>query len=131
VKIVIAAMVRRSMMNRDDEGVKSKSSTTGPFSESVELTNPNNNLYLSDAEIEMLDADGFEPAEGDERLARLMVSFTMGETVVRQRRVDVTDPYNPARVVPGTWDTPDTANIENVAIAPSSTFLSADPTRSH
>jgi hypothetical protein len=61
VKIVIAAMVRRSMMNRDDEGVKSKSSTTGPFSESVELTNPNNNLYLSDAEIEMLDVDGFEP----------------------------------------------------------------------
>lgn len=59
------------------------------------------------------------------------MEFSAGETVIRERRVPVVDPYDPTTEVAGTWDDPlDTLTIENVFIASTSSASPADATRS-
>lgn len=55
---VVAAMVRRAMLNRDGEGVEQRTETVGPFGTSARYVNPSNNLYLSADE-----AAALEPAD--------------------------------------------------------------------
>lgn len=55
---VVAAMVRRAMLNRDGEGVEQRTMTVGPFSNAAQYANPNSNLYVSADE-----AASLEPAE--------------------------------------------------------------------
>lgn len=52
---VVAAMVRRAMLNRDGEGVEQRTMTAGPFGDSARYVNPNNNLYLSADEAAALE----------------------------------------------------------------------------
>lgn len=55
---VVAAMVRRAMLNRDGEGVEQRTMTVGPFSDSARYSNPNSNLYLSADEAQTLEPAG-------------------------------------------------------------------------
>lgn len=54
---VVAGMVRRAMINRDNEGITQGSETVGPFNRSASYANPNGNLYLSKDDLL-----AFEPA---------------------------------------------------------------------
>ncbi|MGX1932046.1 hypothetical protein [Microbacterium resistens] len=59
------------------------------------------------------------------------MEFPFGETVVRERRRPVEDPYDPGTQVPGSWDDPlDTLTIDQVFIASSSSTAPLDATRS-
>jgi len=57
-----------------------------------------------------------------------MVTFRHGETMIRDRRGEVIDPYS-GLMVAGDWDPTLTATIENVAVAPSTSVLVSDATR--
>lgn len=54
--------------------------------------------------------------------------FPNGQTVYRDRRAAVVDPYNPARTQPGAWPGT-TITIANAFVGPSSSVAVADPTR--
>lgn len=59
------------------------------------------------------------------------MEFPGGETVVRERRQPIPDPYDPTATVPGSWDDPlDALTIENVFIGSSSSVAPIDATRS-
>lgn len=59
------------------------------------------------------------------------MEFGAGETVIRERRQPVADPYDPTAQVPGTWEDPlATLTIENVFVASSSSTAPVDATRS-
>lgn len=55
------------------------------------------------------------------------MKFGYGQTVYRDRRQQVADPYNPARTEPGTAVT--TITIEGAYVGPASSVAIADPTR--
>lgn len=55
---IVAAMVRRAMLNRDAEGVEQRSHTVGPFGDTARYANPTNNLYLSADEAAALTPAG-------------------------------------------------------------------------
>jgi hypothetical protein len=56
---VVAGMVRRAMMNRDNEGITQGAETVGPFSVSHSYANPSGNLYLSKDDILAFEPDGY------------------------------------------------------------------------
>ena len=57
--------------------------------------------------------------------------FEFGETVVRERRQDIVDPYDPGHMIPGSWvDELDTLTIEQVFVGSSSSSAVRDATRS-
>lgn len=56
---IVAQMVKRAMINGDSEGLESRAQTAGPFSVSDKFSNPNGNLYLSAADITLLDGLGW------------------------------------------------------------------------
>lgn len=59
------------------------------------------------------------------------MEFPGGETVVRERRLPVPDPYDPGATVPGSWEDPlATLSIENAFIGSSSSVAPVDATRS-
>jgi hypothetical protein len=51
---VVANMVRRAMLNRDGEGVASRSETVGGVTESATYVNPTGSLYLSADDVRVL-----------------------------------------------------------------------------
>jgi hypothetical protein len=56
--------------------------------------------------------------------------FPYGETVFRDRRKPVIDPYDPEHEIPGSWDDPlDTIEIDNATIGPSSSTAVPDAAR--
>lgn len=55
--------------------------------------------------------------------------FSHGETVYRDRRPQVSDPYNPARTVPGSWDDADTITLTKCFVASSSSSNPGNATR--
>lgn len=58
------------------------------------------------------------------------MEFPFGETVVRERRRPVIDPYDPGTSVPGSWDDPlDVLTIEGAFVASSSSTAVTDATR--
>lgn len=58
------------------------------------------------------------------------MELSFGETVVRERRMPVIDPYDPDALVPGSWGDPlDTLSLEQAFIASSSSVAPADATR--
>lgn len=56
---IVSAMVRRAMLNRDTEGLTQLQQGTGPFTDGMTFSNPNNNLYLSADDIAALDPYGY------------------------------------------------------------------------
>lgn len=56
---VVAGMVRRAMMNRDNEGITQGSETIGPFGISQSYANPSGNLYLSKDDLLSFDPTGY------------------------------------------------------------------------
>lgn len=56
---VVAGMVRRAMMNRDNEGITQGSETIGPFGISQSYANPSGNLYLSKDDLLSFDPSGY------------------------------------------------------------------------
>lgn len=59
------------------------------------------------------------------------MEFPFGETVVRERRGMVPDPYDPGALVPGSWGDPlDVLAIEGAFVASSSSTAPVDATRS-
>lgn len=59
------------------------------------------------------------------------MQFAFGESVVRERRKPVTDPYDPGATVPGSWGDPlDTLTLDDVFVASSSSVAPVDATRS-
>ena len=59
---VVAGMVRRAMMNRDNEGITQGSETIGPFAVSQTYANPTGNLYLSKDDILAFEPNGYSTA---------------------------------------------------------------------
>ncbi|WP_431863020.1 hypothetical protein [Microbacterium algeriense] len=60
-----------------------------------------------------------------------LMEFPGGETVVRERRQPVTDPYNPAAQVPGSWEDPLAyLELKEAFVASSSSTAPVDATRS-
>lgn len=57
------------------------------------------------------------------------MKFAHGQTVYRDRRPQVTDPYNPARTEPGSWANAVTITIDGAYVGPASSTAVADPTR--
>jgi hypothetical protein len=58
------------------------------------------------------------------------MEFPFGETVVRERRVPVIDPYDPGASVPGSWDDPLAyLDLEGAFVASSSSTAPVDATR--
>lgn len=58
------------------------------------------------------------------------MEFAHGQTVTRERRRPVPDPYNPDRQVPGSWeDELDVLELPAAWIAPSSSVSTRDATR--
>ena len=57
------------------------------------------------------------------------MSFPFGQSVLRDRRPRVPDPYNPQRTTWGTWASADTATIEGAWIASSSSTRTQTATR--
>lgn len=55
--------------------------------------------------------------------------FGFGSTVTRQRRKPVPDPYDPTHLVPGSWDDPDEAGIEDAWVASSTATAVPDASR--
>ncbi|WP_404474837.1 hypothetical protein [Microbacterium aerolatum] len=59
------------------------------------------------------------------------MEFPFGETVVRERRMPVIDPYDPGASVPGSWGDPLAYLVlEQAFVASSSSTAPADATRS-
>lgn len=59
------------------------------------------------------------------------MDFPYGETVTRERRIPIPDPYNPDRTVPGSWDDPlDALPLESCFVDFSSSTATPDATRS-
>lgn len=58
------------------------------------------------------------------------MEFPYGETVTRERRMPVVDPYDPTSSVPGSWDDPlDTLALEQCFIDTASSTSTNDATR--
>lgn len=58
------------------------------------------------------------------------MEFAHGESIVRERRQPVTDPYNPDQEVPGPWDGHlDTLTVDGAFIASSSSVAPVDASR--
>lgn len=58
------------------------------------------------------------------------MDFPFGQTVYRDRRRPVADPYNPASTVPGSWNDPlDTVRLDEAFVASSSSVRVTDATR--
>lgn len=55
--------------------------------------------------------------------------FPQGQTVFRDRRTLVTDPYNPAVQVPGSWDDVDTITIFDAYLSSNGSSPIPGPTR--
>lgn len=55
---VVAAMVKRAMINGPVEGVEQQSQAAGPFSLSQRFTNPNANLYFTAEDLRLFDPEG-------------------------------------------------------------------------
>lgn len=53
--MVACSMVKRALINTDTEGQSSMTDTTGPWSLQVAFRNPDGNLYLTNAEKQLLD----------------------------------------------------------------------------
>lgn len=59
------------------------------------------------------------------------MEFPFGEQVVRERRQQVLDPYDPGALVPGSWEDPlDYLEVEQAFVASSSSTAPVDATRS-
>lgn len=64
-------------------------------------------------------------------LGQVRMQFPAGETVTRERRQPIPDPYNPAKSVPGSWDDPlDMLPLESCFVDFSSSTATPDATRS-
>lgn len=57
------------------------------------------------------------------------MKFAYGQTVYRDRRIQVADPYNPTRTEPGPWSSAVSIVIEGAYVGPASSVAVADPTR--
>lgn len=57
------------------------------------------------------------------------MGFEFGQTVFRDRRAQVTDPYNPAKTTEGDWDESLTITLEGAFVASSSSVKASDATR--
>lgn len=57
------------------------------------------------------------------------MQFPHGETVFRDRRPQIPDPYNPARTVPGEFEDGTTVTLSGCFVASSSSSNSGDATR--
>jgi len=57
------------------------------------------------------------------------MEFPFGQTVHRDRRKQITDPYDATKTVPGTWDDVETVPILNAFVASSSSAGGRDATR--
>lgn len=55
LSMVACSMVKRALINEDNEGQTSMTDTTGPWSLQVAFRNPDGNLYLTNAEKSLLD----------------------------------------------------------------------------
>lgn len=55
VRRVAASMVKRAMLNRDQEGVESSSQSAGPFAVTAKYSNPTAALYLSADEVRLFE----------------------------------------------------------------------------
>jgi len=56
--------------------------------------------------------------------------YSYGETVIRERRKPVPDPYNPSRTTPGSWEDPlDTLPLENCYVDFGASSSTNDATR--
>ena len=53
--IVSCAMVKRALLNGDNEGQSSSQETIGPFQYQIAFRNPEGNLFLYQKELEMLE----------------------------------------------------------------------------
>lgn len=53
--IVSCAMVKRALLNGDNEGQTSNQETVGPFQYQIAFRNPEGNLFLYQKELEMLE----------------------------------------------------------------------------
>ncbi|MFF8187731.1 hypothetical protein ACF044_10785 [Microbacterium sp. NPDC016588] len=56
-------------------------------------------------------------------------TFAHGGTVLRDRRPDVANPYNPDRPTPGAWEDADTIKIDDAWVASSSSTTTETATR--
>lgn len=57
------------------------------------------------------------------------MEFEYGQTVTRDRRKLIPDPYNPERMIPGPWSDVDSSDIEQAFIASSSSTPVSSATR--
>jgi hypothetical protein len=57
------------------------------------------------------------------------MDFPFGQTIYRDRRDQVTDPYNPSRTADGDWDAALTITLAGAFIASSSSVSPSDATR--
>ncbi len=55
LEMVACSMVKRALINEDNEGQTSMTDTTGPYSLQVAFRNPDGNLYMTNAEKSLLD----------------------------------------------------------------------------
>ena len=58
------------------------------------------------------------------------MDFPHGVTVIRDRRPQIPNPYNPASTVPGSWDDAESITIERAALMATSTSAVSDGVRS-
>jgi hypothetical protein len=56
--------------------------------------------------------------------------FAHGQTVLRDRRPQIADPYDPSRTIPGDWDAATTVTIEGAAVLSDATSAIPDGARS-
>ncbi len=57
------------------------------------------------------------------------MEFAFGQTVYRDRRQQVPDPYNPARTQPGPWSGATSITLDGAYVGPASSVAVSDPTR--
>ena len=53
--MVSCKMVKRALLNEDSEGLTSESETTGPFAYQVAFRNPDGDLFIKNAERQMIE----------------------------------------------------------------------------
>lgn len=63
VRRVVAQMVKRAMLNRDQEGVESQSQSAGPFSMTARFSNPSATLYLTAEEVRLFEVGAYVRAK--------------------------------------------------------------------